>query len=157
MIRIVAVDFDHFFTVFGRLAAAGVEVTSAGGNELSVPNDTSRDLLRQVADTGAVVHADLGGPAADDDPEPDDEPERESDRDPESESEAGSEVEPEPEPEPELGAEPGTEPDPAIEPSPEPISESEPEPEPVIEPEPVAAKPAPKKTTRARRKTTTEE
>lgn len=59
MIRVQAADFPQFLAAFGLLRGAGVDLIAAGGNELSVPDDTDVALLRAVAATGAVVHADL--------------------------------------------------------------------------------------------------
>ena len=59
MISIRSADFDQFMAAFGVLRHAGVDVTASGGNDMTVPDDTSRDVLREVAAWGAVVDADL--------------------------------------------------------------------------------------------------
>jgi hypothetical protein len=68
VIRIQAVDFPQFLAAFGLLRGAGVDLIAAGGNEMSVPDDTDLGLLRAVAAVGATVHTDLAGTAE----EPDD-------------------------------------------------------------------------------------
>jgi hypothetical protein len=67
VISVVAFGFPHFLAVFGVLRGAGVDITPSGGNALSVPDDTDRELLRAVAAMGAQVGVDLAEP----DPEPD--------------------------------------------------------------------------------------
>ena len=59
MIRVKATGFPQFFAAHAVLRAAGVAVVASGGNEMRVPDDTDLDVLRAVAVTGAVVHADL--------------------------------------------------------------------------------------------------
>ncbi|MCW6003867.1 hypothetical protein K1W54_04620 [Micromonospora sp. CPCC 205371] len=62
MIMIKARGWQQFLAAFGVLRRAGVEPVAAGGNQMRVPDDTDRDVLRAVAATGAVVHADLTEP-----------------------------------------------------------------------------------------------
>jgi hypothetical protein len=71
VIPIVAHGWPQFLTVHAILRDAGVDVIASGGNDMSVPDDTPVDVLRQVAAAGATVHADLTKPAQ---PEPDPEP-----------------------------------------------------------------------------------
>lgn len=66
MITIKAHGWQQFLAAFGVLRNAEVEPLASGGNEMRVPDDTDRTVLRAVAATGAVVHANLGEP----DPEP---------------------------------------------------------------------------------------
>jgi hypothetical protein len=63
MIHIQAAGFPQFLAAFGLLRAAGVQMTASGGNAMSVPDDTDLAVLRAVAATGAVVHADLDTPS----------------------------------------------------------------------------------------------
>jgi hypothetical protein len=65
VIRIKAAGFPQFFAAHAILRAAGVRTIPAGGNEMRVPDDTDRGVLRTVAETGAAVHADLNEPVAD--------------------------------------------------------------------------------------------
>lgn len=62
MIRVKAAGFPQFLAAFNTARTAGVDVTASGGNEMRVPDDTSLDVLRAVAATGAVVYADLSEP-----------------------------------------------------------------------------------------------
>lgn len=64
MIRIKARGFPQFLAAHATVRAAGVEPIASGGNEMRVPDDTDLGVLRAVAATGAVVHADLTEPAA---------------------------------------------------------------------------------------------
>lgn len=74
MIRIKATGFPQFLAAHATLVAAGVEPVAGGGNEMRVPDDTDVAVLRQVAETGATVYADLG--AADPTEPPAEEPAR---------------------------------------------------------------------------------
>jgi hypothetical protein len=63
VITIKAHGWHQFLAAFGVLRAAGVEPVASGGNQMRVPDDTDRALLRAVTATGAVVDADLTEPA----------------------------------------------------------------------------------------------
>jgi hypothetical protein len=67
VIHINATGFPQFFAAHTILRAAGVEPIASGGNEMRVPDDTDRAVLRAVAATGAAVDADLTAPAEPDD------------------------------------------------------------------------------------------
>lgn len=62
MILIKAAGFAQFLAAHATLRGAGVAVTASGGNEMRVPDDTDRAVLRAVAATGARVHTDLTEP-----------------------------------------------------------------------------------------------
>jgi hypothetical protein len=62
VIFVKAAGFAQFLAAHGTFRAAGVTPTASGGNEMRVPDDTSLDVLRAVAETGATVYADLAEP-----------------------------------------------------------------------------------------------
>lgn len=66
MIRVKATGFPQFLAAHAVLRTAGVAVVASGGNEMRVPDSTDIAVLRDVAATGAVVHADLTEPDAPD-------------------------------------------------------------------------------------------
>lgn len=138
MITIKAHGWHQFLAAFGVLRNAGVEPVASGGNQMRVPDDACRQVLRAVAVTGADVHADLTEPVA---------------ANPGAEVEMGAAEEPDSGPEPTPDDEPPEVPEPGADDE----RASKPAETPAAVDEAPAAKPAPaRKATRPRTRKTKE-
>jgi hypothetical protein len=159
VIRIKATGFPQFLAAHAVLRGAGVATVSGGGNEMRVPDDTDRGVLRSVAATGALVYADLTEPAPTEetstatllersqeppgDPVPDDGPESAG---PDSDEQSREESPDDPAPDAELGpADAGGDAPPVV----------VPDTKPQVDPPPETQAPEPQPQVRTPRKTTT--